>query len=316
VQRCYTLGVTAVLITGGAGFLGRAVAERLASAGEQVTLFDLSVPPPESLPDGVRAYGGDVTDAAVLKSVLTETRPEAVIHLAALLTTASADDPVLATRVNCLGTATLFTLAAEARVKRTIFASSVAALSPAPGLTSGDDRPLEPRSVYGATKAYAEHLALALRVQDPALDLFGIRFGWLYGPGRVGGWNEVQSVIEGFANELPKVRYPRFRKAMDWTFVDDARNALTGALGAARPTRVAYNLSGDYRTVEDAIGILGRWFPSVVAEGYDATLPRSPFEFESDAIGAELGVAAPTRLEAGLRKTIDRIRASKQGRVP
>ena len=316
MQRCYTLGVTAVLITGGAGFLGRAVAERLASAGEQVTLFDLSVPPPESLPDGVRAYGGDVTDAAVLKSVLTETRPEAVIHLAALLTTASAADPVLATRVNCLGTATLFTLAAEARVKRTIFASSVAALSPAPGLTSGDDRPLEPRSVYGATKAYAEHLALALRVQDPALDLFGIRFGWLYGPGRVGGWNEVQSVIEGFANELPKVRYPRFRKAMDWTFVDDARNALTGALGAARPTRVAYNLSGDYRTVEDAIGILGRWFPSVVAEGYDATLPRSPFEFESDAIGAELGVAAPTRLEAGLRKTIDRIRASKQGRVP
>jgi nucleoside-diphosphate-sugar epimerase len=308
--------VTAVLITGGAGYLGRRVAERLASAGEQVTLFDLSVPAPESLPDGVRAHGGDVTNAAVLRSVLDESRPDAVIHLAALLTTASADDPVLATKVNCLGTATLFTLAAEARVKRTIFASSVAALSPTPGLTSGDNRPLEPRSVYGATKAYAEHLALALRGQNSALDLFGIRFGWLYGPGRVGGWNEVQSVIEGFAKELPKVRYPQFKKAMDWTFVDDATNALIGALGATRPNRVAYNLSGDYRTVEDAIGILGRWFPSVVAEGYDATLPPSAFEFESDAIGADLGVAAPTRLEAGLRITIDQIRANKASSVP
>src|SRR5262249_57123220 len=168
--------------------------------------------------------------AAGGRSVSTESGPGGVIHRAAWRTPASADDPVLATKVNCLGAATLFTLAAEARVKRTIFASSVAALSSAPGLTTGDNRPLEPRSVYGATKAYAEHLAMALRVQDPALDLFGIRFGWLYGPGRVGGWNEVQSVIEGFANERPKVRYPRFEKAVDVTCVCVATNALTGAL--------------------------------------------------------------------------------------
>ena len=315
MQRCYTLAVTAasggVLVTGGAGFLGRSVAERLAEAGQPVTILDVALPARDSLPDGVLARTGDVTDAARLGAVLSETRPAAVVHLASVLTADSAENPVLATRVNCLGAATVFTAAAENGVKRTVFASSVAALSPAPGLTPGDDRPLEPRSVYGATKAFTEHLARAVRAQRPDLDIFGIRFGWLYGPGRVGGWNEVQSVIEGFANEEPKVRYPEFGKAMDWTFVDDARDALIAALSAPRPIRVAYNLSGDYRTVEDAVDILSRWFPTVAAQGYSATLPPSAFEFESEAIAADLQVSSPTSLEAGLRLTVDRIRAMR-----
>jgi hypothetical protein len=77
-----------------------------------------------------------------------------------------------------------------------------------------------------------------------------------------------------------------------------------------RPTWVAYNLSGDYRTVEEAVTMLKRWFRAAESEACQGELPSSVFEFRSDAISAELWISAPTKLEEGLRLTRDSIHAA------
>ena len=96
---------------------------------------------------------------------MAQASPEVVVHLAALLTDAAADDPAAAVRVNVGGTAAVFAAARAAAVQRIVYASSIAAVGPcAEG--SGDDVALRPQTVYGATKAAGEHLCRALSALD------------------------------------------------------------------------------------------------------------------------------------------------------
>ena len=254
-------------------------------------------------------YIGDIADPAALDAAIAQVQPDAIVHLAALLTPECAASPALGTRVNCVGTATVFELAGRRGVPRVVFGSSVAALDSAPGGPQGDDRPLRPGSVYGATKAYGELLAEALR-QTTGQDLVGLRFGWVYGPGRVRGWNALQEMIEGFAAEQPEVRYPNYSGAFDWTHVDDAAAAVVAAIEAPRPARTAYNVTGDRRTVGQAVRYLRQRFPAVEAVPMAATLPRSAWGFVSDGFGSATGFNASIRLEDGLERTVQAIRAA------
>ena len=106
-----------VIVTGGAGFLGRATAQNLATAGHQVLTLDKT---PASLLDGIESSAIDIADQAAVEAAFSDFRPDAAVHLAALLTPASRADIVAATRVNCLGTAIVFAAAAAAGARRIV----------------------------------------------------------------------------------------------------------------------------------------------------------------------------------------------------
>jgi UDP-glucose 4-epimerase len=306
-----------VLITGGAGFLGMHLAQRLVALGNQVVLYDRSFDQLQSASRGpahalafsnqVVLVRGDVSDGTAISSAIEQHQIEVVVHLAAILTAACAADPLMATRVNCMGAAAVMTASARWMVRKVIFGSSVAVFSkthPAPG----DISPLTPPSVYGATKAFAEHLASALMQANPALDLLGLRFGWVYGPGRTRGWNDMQNMLTAFALEQSQVTYPDYATANDWTYVSDAVEAICRCIDAPKASVTAYNVPGDYRRVQDAVKFLELRFPQVRALPVPADLPNVAWDFRLDRIAVEAGYHPQVSLEKGLDLTIQAIR--------
>ena len=271
-----------ILVTGAAGFLGSAVTARLEERGDETRGFD-------------RALGDDVSDAPAFDAALAGFHPDAVVHLAALLTPECAADPPQGALANCVGTTVVLHGSLRAGVRTVIFASSVAAIVPG--------------SVYGATKAFGEHLAVALRPDHADARIIALRFGWVYGEGRTRGWNELHRLIEGFALERPEVRYPDYGGPLDWTYVDDASAAVIACLDRAPSSATVYDLAGDHRPVTDAIRHLGRRFPSVRTTSYVATTPPTAWSsLDGSLIERDTGFRSGIRLEEGLDRTIDAIR--------
>jgi UDP-glucose 4-epimerase len=303
-----------VLITGGAGFLGAHLGEALARNGHQAVLFDLnfehSILSTNLFPNyqQVPKVSGDILDGSKLEEAIHGYKVDHAVHLATLLTDACEQDPVRATEINCLGTATVFEVCTRTAIKKVLFGSSVAVFRADPTLPEGDERPYHPITVYGATKVYGELLAAALKKSRPGTEFLALRFGWVYGPGRKRGWNEIQKVLEDFALEKETVRYPDYQEPNDWTYVNDAVGAILRCLDAPRSEATAYNFSGDYRPISDAIAFLRKLFPAVRVEPYEAQLPAVAWNFTSDRIVEATGFAASTSLEEGIYQTVNLIR--------
>jgi nucleoside-diphosphate-sugar epimerase len=278
-----------ILITGGAGFLGQAVAARARAAGHAVTTVDR----------GGADHDCDIGNTAAVEAVVIETMPDAVVHLAAMLTDGAAADPVAATRVNALGTAAVFAAALKVEAKSVVYASSVAAVGICPE-GSGDAVPLAPQTVYGVTKAFGEHLARAMSIGRDAPAFVALRFGWIYGPGRERGWRVAQDVIERFARGDQKILYPDFHEATDWTYIDDAAEIVLRAVERPPSGFSAFNVVGDRRRIADMVAHLCRRFPGVRAEPVPASTPASGWGIRNDGLEAALGFVPDTRLEDGL----------------
>ncbi|MBF6612830.1 MAG: NAD(P)-dependent oxidoreductase [Chloroflexi bacterium] len=310
-----------VLITGAAGFLGSHLARRLLALNHSVLAYDqvpvlLDSEGTGDAPDqeaaragaGFTAIQGSVTDQDGLAEVLKTHRIDAIVHLATLLTDACAADPVAGVTVNSVGTAAVFEAAWRAGVRRVVFGSSVAGIGQAAGPAPGDRVAFSPTSVYGATKAFGELLAGALRVQRPEQELIGLRFGWIYGPGRVRGWNALHRVIELFALESAEVPYPDYDRPNDWTYVDDAVAAVVLCLHSPRPSVPAYNVPGAHRRVQEAVAYLQRLSPTSLPVPYQAQLPLDAWDFRLDHIAQEAGYQPRVGLEEGLDRTVAAIR--------
>jgi nucleoside-diphosphate-sugar epimerase len=160
-----------IVITGGAGFLGRQLARRLLDAGEltagdgarraisAITLFDsVAVPPVEGGDPRLRTKVGDIADRAALADALGP-GADSVFHLAAVVSGAAEADFDLGMRVNLEGTrALLEACRALKSPPRLVFASSVAVFGGALPKTILDNTPLTPQSSYGIQKAIGELL--------------------------------------------------------------------------------------------------------------------------------------------------------------
>ena len=154
-----------VLITGGAGFLGKKLAARLLERGElqgraieRLVLFDVGHA--EGLPADPRLElrTGDITRPGVVLDLL---RPgyDAVYHLAAVVSGAAEADVDLGYAVNLDGTKHLLeAVRAFAAKPRLVFASSIAVFGGTLPEVLGDDTPLTPQTSYGAQKAIGEFL--------------------------------------------------------------------------------------------------------------------------------------------------------------
>jgi len=169
-----------VLVTGGAGFIGRRVVRALLAEGHEVTVADL-----RAFPDpAVRSVVGDLCDP---DGPARAVRPGAdvIIHLAAVTSVlASVKDPVSTHRLNVDATARLLELARENEVGTFLFASTNAVVGGGSeaGQVITERAVLRPLTPYGATKAAAEMLigsyASCYRITGTSL-----RFSNVYGPG-------------------------------------------------------------------------------------------------------------------------------------
>lgn len=285
-----------VVVTGGRGFLGAALCRYLAQRGDEVTAADIDAEPGSGLYEHVRV---DIADSAAFARLVETSAPDAIVHLASLLTDASERDPVAATRVNCLGTAVVLDCTRRMEVPRLILAGSVAAGDSAPG------------SIYGLTKQYGERLATLWADLNPQLHLTIVRLGWVYGMGRTRGWGPLQQVILDVARGKGDVRCPIYASPIDWTYVDDATDALTVCLDSAPGRGEKIDVAGDLRPVEDAVAHLQMRYPNVHFELYPSTPPPSHWVLDPSPLGRLNGGKAATRLEDGLDRMIVVLQAAE-----
>jgi D-erythronate 2-dehydrogenase len=158
-----------VVITGGTGFIGRRLAERLLARGalagadgrdaaiEEIVLFDQVAPLPPLAPDPrLRIVTGDIADTAAIRRLI-DRATRTVFHLAAVVSAEAEADTDIGYRVNLDGTrAVLEACRALATKPRVVFASSLAVYGGDLPPAVGDDTPLRPQTSYGAQKAMGE----------------------------------------------------------------------------------------------------------------------------------------------------------------
>jgi len=172
------------LVTGGAGFIGSHLVERLAGEFFDVKVLDnLSSGFLENLEpfrEHIHFKKGDVRDLSTLQEVMSDV--QVVFHQAALVSVPqSIENPIEAAMVNDLGTLNVLEAARHCGVKRVVFASSCAVYGDLPQLPKKEEMDTKPLSPYAASKLHGETYARLYR------DLYGLetvclRYFNVYGP--------------------------------------------------------------------------------------------------------------------------------------
>jgi UDP-glucose 4-epimerase len=221
----------AVLVTGGAGFIGSHVVEALAARGDDVVVLDdLSSGKRENLPAGVELVEGDIRDG--LGDLFARVEPTICYHLAAQIDVrVSVARPDHDAAINVLGTVNVLE-AARPRGTKVVFSSTGGAIygecdGPAP-----EDAPRLPIAPYGTSKLAAEeYLATYNRLYGTGH--VSLRYGNVYGP-RQDPHGEAGVVAIFFnalrAGETPKV-FGDGRQTRDYVFVGDVARATVAAAG-------------------------------------------------------------------------------------
>ena len=167
-----------VLVTGGAGFIGRRVVRAVLDAGHRVTVIDRHAFPD----DRVRSVVGDLCEPATIGEALSQST-DAVIHLAAITRVLlSMEDPVGTYKLNVDATFNLLEQSRQTGVKTFLLASTNAVTGDVGTATITEQHPLRPLTPYGATKAAGEML-LSAYAGSYGMTGAALRFSNVYGPG-------------------------------------------------------------------------------------------------------------------------------------
>jgi UDP-glucose 4-epimerase len=169
-----------VLVTGGAGFIGSHVVDKLLDAGHEPRIFDM-VPSPHHAPGTVETVIGDLTDRAAV--ALAASGCDAILHLAAVADVNEVTlDPVFAEEVNARGTVNVLEAAREAGVRRVVYASTIWVYNGCPHAAVDEETPFPaPTHVYTATKIAGEMYCTSY-AELYGVDYTILRFGIPYGP--------------------------------------------------------------------------------------------------------------------------------------
>jgi UDP-glucose 4-epimerase len=230
-----------VLVTGGAGFIGSALVDRLLAEGHGVDVIDdLSTGSFAHLAEARATAAHQLTFQQLdvrspdLAAFVDRRRPAVIYHLAAQVDTAvSIADPLLDADVNIGGSLRVLEAARAAGVGKVIFASSAGSIYgqvEASDLPIGEDHAQRPVSPHGVAKKAVTDYLVAYRDRY-ALDFTSLALATVYGP-RQGGRGE-SGLVAGLARGLlagePVPITGSGRQTRDFVFIDDAVDALARA---------------------------------------------------------------------------------------
>src|SRR5215213_473687 len=248
-QRRGACRAVRVLLTGGAGFIGSHVAERLLGCGHEVAVVDdLSSGKRENVPDGAVFYEADVRSGCA--EVFEEFGPEALCHQAAQMDVRrSVREPDFDADVNVLGTVRLLQACAERGVGKVVFASSGGAIyGEQQRFPAAEDHPQYPISPYGVSKLAGERYLNYYGVQY-GLPHVALRYANVYGP-RQDPHGEA-GVVAIFCGNLALGRTSTINgggeQTRDYVYVKDVARANALALENEVPSG-AYNVGTGVET--------------------------------------------------------------------
>ena len=299
-----------VLVTGAAGFLGSAVAERLARNGETVIISDLDQA--TATPTGLHAC--DLTQQHQVEALIKDQGIDTIIHAGAVSgPMVMADRPLEIWRVNVMGTAHLLETARRGRVARFVLCSSIDVYGATAAGKIDEDTAFAPESVYGASKVAAE-AALTGYAREHGMDAIAVRFSWIYGPGRRTPTTLERLIRAGLAGQPIALEGDALQRT-HYLFIDDAvAGVLAAARAPAKLPRRAYNITaGEGVPIQRVIETLTSLLPELrvrFLEGGGASLP-GPIGFDPSNAAHDLGYRPQVSLMQGLRRYVEVLRSER-----
>jgi nucleoside-diphosphate-sugar epimerase len=251
-----------ILVTGGAGFIGSHLVDRLLREGFEVTVIDnFSNGRLENLASYLgrkdfHLVKGDIRDFNLVKDIIKEV--DAVFHEAAFVSIVlSIENPVLVNDVNVTSTLNLLKASVDSNVKRFVFASSAAIYGETKSPLMVEDMLPAPTSPYGVSKLAAESYTRSF-YKTYGLDTVALRYFNVYGPRQS---FDIQSsyggVITLFLNRLIRnmepVIYGDGEQTRDFVYIQDVVEANMLALNKKSAAGESFNIGSGCRTTINQI---------------------------------------------------------------
>lgn len=248
------------LVTGGAGFIGGAIARALLARGDDVVVLDnLIASSKETVPNGAEFIEADLRDPAALAKATQGI--EVAFHEAAIRSVPrSIDEPTLVHECNVTGTLNLLIACENAGVRRLIYASSSSAYGGAGDGMSSEDMHPRPLSPYAASKLSAEYYCTVWS-ELKKLSTVSLRYFNVFGPGQ-SAQSTYAAVFPSFISSLLKGESPVIHwdgeQSRDFTFVDDVVDAnLRAAVAPSDVDGAVINVAGGQpRTINEIFRLI------------------------------------------------------------
>ena len=304
------------LVTGGAGFIGSHLVDRLLALEYRVVIIDnLSSGKLKNLNPAATFHHSDITEPMV-SEVFQREQPDLVFHLAAQTSVSySTREPVQDCDVNVLGTLRMLEAARRFGVDKFIYSSTGGALFGDPEVDPcPDEHPVIPLSPYGLSKYLGEqYLEFYHRLYR--LNFTSLRYGNVYGP-RQDPHGEA-GVVAIFSQAMLQGQQPEIfgdgNQERDFVCVDDVVEA--NVLAIYRGDGMHMNIGTGQKTsinrifelLKDAIGY--KWGP---LHGPPRLGDVFQISLDSARAAEELGWTAQVDLEEGLRRTVESFRQTVQ----
>lgn len=301
------------LVTGGAGFIGSHIAERLVSEGHEVRVLDnFSTGHRRNLAsfeDGITLFEGDLTDGTLLREAVSGV--EVVFHQAALASVPRSVEAPLDTHAACAtGTLMLLDAARFAGVRRVVYAASSSAYGDQPYMAKREADPPIPLSPYAASKLAGEAYCQAF-FHTYGLETICLRYFNVFGP-RQDPDSPYSAVIPLFITAMLEGRKPVVygdgQQSRDFTYV---ANVVEGNLLASKAPGVAgqvVNLAnGRSTTLLKLLSLLNEFLGTDISPEFEPPRVGDVKESMADITAARklLRYETVVDFETGLRQSID-----------
>lgn len=299
---------TTVLVTGGTGFIGSHLVNRLLEDGHKVVVLDnLSSGKRERVNPQADFRAIDVCDPGILK-VFEEVRPVCVFHYAAQVDIGvSQEQPQYDAQTNVVGSVNVANAARRTGVQKIVFASSAAVYGDVAEFPTSEDHTLDPPFPYGIAKLTTERY-LQYFYRAWGLEFAALRFANVYGPGQSA--KGEAGVVAAFATRMPQgippVIYGSGQQTRDFVFVKDVVEASIAAMRSKATG--AYNIgTGVETSINDLFSLMRAQLQSDV-EAQRESGKQGGQERSCLAIAKakeELGWSPMYTLEEGIKETLE-----------
>jgi len=301
-----------VLVTGGAGFIGSHLVDRLVQEGHEVVVVDnLSTGKRRNLNRVARFYKLDIQSWR-LERVFRNERPNIIMHLAAQMDVRkSVADPIFDAQINVLGMLNVLQQAVRHGVRKMVFSSSGGAIYgeqeiyPAP-----ESHVMRPLSPYGISKLCGEqYLSYYQRVSG--LQMVNLRYSNVYGPRQDpdGEAGVVAIFIQKLLNNEQAIVNGNGRQTRDFIYVEDVVEANLAVMG--QEVQGTYNVgTGEETSINDLLRILISHTNSACKEVHGPAMSgeQARSVIDSSKIHQELSWEPKVELREGLKRTVEYFR--------
>lgn len=304
------------LVTGGAGFIGSNLVERLAKEGAKVRVLDNFVRGTPAnlagLKGDVEVFRGDLLDPAVLSEAVKGA--EIVFHQAAAVSVIySVQNPAITNEVNVRGTLSLLLAARDAKVRRVVFASSSSVYGANQRLPKRETLKAAPISPYAASKLAGELYCNVFHTLW-GLETVSLRYFNIFGP-RQSATSEYAAVIPRFISAMLRGEPPTIfgdgNQSRDFTYVGNVVTANILAATVPGAAGKVFNIGcGQRIRVNDLVDSLNGILGTNIKPRYADRRPGDVQDSWADIGRARrvLGYEPAVDFQEGLRTTVEYLR--------